>query len=199
MSTTENSNSFDAAYWNNRYIAAEIGWDLNGVSPPIQAYVSQLTDKNKSILIAGCGNAYEAEFLFSLGFRQITLVDISNSLVDKLKLKLQHTTINIICQDIFEHFGQYDLILEQTLFCAIDPTLRPNYVLKMHELLNEKGKLVGLLFDKEFNNPFPPFGGNKSEYIELFTPYFNFNTFQACYNSILPRQGTELFINFSIK
>ncbi|TAF96188.1 MAG: methyltransferase domain-containing protein [Cytophagia bacterium] len=189
----------NAEYWDNQYKQNTTGWDLKQVSPSLKAYFEQLDNKKLAILIAGCGNAYEAEYLYSLGFQNITLVDISETLVNTLKEKWKDTSIQIVLQDIFEHQGMYDLIVEQTLFCAIDPTLRPKYVVTMHHLLTEKGKLVGLLFDKEFDKQGPPFGGSKRQYEPLFSPYFTFNTFEACHNSVLLRQGAELFINFSKK
>lgn len=186
----------NADYWNNQYKKSETGWDLQQVSPPLKAYFDQLENKNIDILIAGCGNAYEAESLYSLGFKNITLVDIALELVNALKEKFSTTSIKVIHQDIFEHKGQYDLIIEQTLFCAIDPSLRKNYIVKMHELLKNNGKLVGLLFDKEFEKQGPPFGGCKCQYEPLFKPYFTFKTFEECYNSVETRKGEELFINF---
>ncbi|MBX2846521.1 MAG: hypothetical protein KTR13_09960, partial [Saprospiraceae bacterium] len=38
-----------------------------------------------------------------------------------------------------------------------------------------------------------PFGGSKEEYLSYFEPHFNIKTFEKAYNSILPRQGNELF------
>jgi hypothetical protein len=137
--------------------------------------------------------------LYSLGFNNITLVDISETLVEALNEKFKNKSIKVIYQDIFEHKGNYDLIVEQTLFCAIDPSLRKKYVATMHHLLSENGKLVGLLFDKEFEKQGPPFGGCICQYEPLFSPYFTFNTFEDCYNSVMSRQGDELFINFSKK
>jgi hypothetical protein len=94
----------------------------------------------------------------------------------------------------FQHEGQYDLILEQTFFCAINPALRKDYVAKMKTLLMPEGKLVGVLFDKEFDKEGPPFGGCKCEYEPLFKNDFHFKTFEACYNSAKPREGSELFM-----
>ena len=189
----------NAEYWNNQYKSNETGWDLKQVSPPLKAYFDQLENKDISILIAGCGNAYEAEYLYSLGFINITLVDIALELVTNLNEKFSDTSIEVIHQDIFEHKGQYDLIIEQTLFCAIDPSLRINYAHKVHELLKDNGKLVGLLFDKEFEKQGPPFGGCKCQYEPLFSPYFTFKTFEECYNSTEKRNGEELFMNFQKK
>jgi methyl halide transferase len=188
-----------AKYWDEQYLAKQTGWDLKQISPPLEAYIQQIADKNIRILIAGCGSAYEAEFLFGLGFDSITLVDISEVLVAQLKEKFAETTIEVYHQDIFEHKGSYDLILEQTLFCALDPSLRKRYVSTMSSLLSEKGKLVGLLFDRTFEQQGPHFGGSKEEYIRLFSPYFSLEVIEPCFNSIAPRAGSELFINFSKK
>jgi methyl halide transferase len=184
-------------YWDNRYQNQQTGWDIGYPSTPLKEYFDQLTDKNLKILIAGCGNAYEAKYLLNNGFTDVTLVDISLILVNELKEKLRQFIENghcrVIHQDIFEHNDQYDLIIEQTLFCAIDPSLRKNYAQKMCELLKPSGKLVGLLFDKEFVGG-PPFGGSKEEYLTYFEPLFSIKTFEPCYNSIKPREGAELFM-----
>jgi len=84
--------------------------------------------------------------------------------------------------------------VEQTFFCALDPSLRKDYVAKMVELLKPGGKLVGLLFDRQFEEAGPPFGGSKAEYEELFSGKLQISTLAPCYNSIGPRAGTELFL-----
>jgi len=92
----------NADYWNIQYKNNETGWDLKQVSPPLKAYFNQIENKNLAVLIAGCGNAYEAEYLYSLGFENITLVDIAIELVNALKEKFSNTSNKIIHQDIFE-------------------------------------------------------------------------------------------------
>ena len=67
----------DASYWESQYEAKTTGWDLGKVSPPIQIYVDTVDDKNCSILIPGCGNSYETEYLLEQGFTNITVVDIA--------------------------------------------------------------------------------------------------------------------------
>jgi methyl halide transferase len=184
-------------YWNNRYEAEETGWDLKTISPPLKAYIDQLTDKNLRILIPGCGSGYEADYLLKQGFQDVTVIDFAPLAVEKMQSYTSvNQSINIICADFFTHTGEYDLILEQTFFCAIDPSLRPKYVQKMSELLAENGKLVGLLFEVQFPKN-PPFGGSKEEYENLFLKKFDIKILEPCYNSAKPRQGSELFFNFS--
>ena len=193
--------TLDRDYWDNRYLQKETGWDLGQVSPPIEAYINQLTDKGISILIPGCGNAYEAVNLLKKGFTNITLIDLSPTLVEQLKSTLSQfptNNIKVICGDFFSLQGEFDLIIEQTFFCALHPSLRKDYCKKMSELLAPKGKLVGLLFNRNFENN-PPFGGSIEEYEELFSPFFKIRKMEPCYNSIPPRQGSELFIILSKK
>ncbi len=190
--------TLDKNYWNSRWQNNETGWDIGKASTPLTAYTNLLIDKNCSILIPGCGNAYEAEHLLSKGFNNITLLDISPLLVTELSLRLQpHISngIQIICDDFFKHQASYNLILEQTFFCALHPSLRKGYVKHMHQLLKPNGILAGVLFNKTFTTS-PPFSGNSDEYRSLFSPYFIIEKLEPCYNSIQPRIGSELFFVF---
>jgi SAM-dependent methyltransferase len=186
-------------FWDKQYQNNETGWDLNQVSPPLKDYIDTLADKATSILIPGCGNAYEASYLVENGFSNVTVIDISSTLVKKLKEKFSGTSIKIIHGDFFEHKEKYDLILEQTFFCAIDPSLRGRYVNQCFNLLNENGTIAGLLFNIVFEKAGPPFGGKKEEYQKLFEPLFSLVQFDVCPNSIKPRQGNELFVEMKKK
>lgn len=187
--------NLDQKFWNERYLLNETGWDLAQVSPPLKAYIDQLTNKNLRILIPGCGNSYEAEYLLQNGFTDITIIDIAPALVNRLKSKFQSNQyVEIVLGDFFTHKAEYDLVLEQTFFCAINPELRKSYVEAMAGLLAVGGKLAGVLFNKEFETPGPPFGGKSTEYQTLFKDAFNFKIFEACNNSFHKRADSELFV-----
>jgi SAM-dependent methyltransferase len=161
----------------------------------LEAYFNQLQNKQVSILIPGCGNSYEAAWLLDHDFSSITLIDISAVLTDRLHdrfASIPDPPLRIITGDFFQLIGQYDLIVEQTFFCALDPALRERYITHMHSLLRPGGKLIGLLFDLDFSNG-PPFGGHKTEYQNLLEKKFRIKTLNPCYNSIPPRAGSELF------
>jgi len=182
-------------YWNTRYEEKDTGWDLNEVSPPIKNYIDQLTiDVTSKILIPGCGSAHEATYLISKGFTNIHILDFAQDPLNKFKLKHPYfPTSHLHGEDFFIHNGKYDLIIEQTLFCAIDPNSRTLYAKKCSDLLNEGGRLVGLLFNRSFPAG-PPFGGSRDEYFQYFSSYFSEIYMEPCFNSIAPRSGTELFI-----
>ena len=187
-------------YWSERYQAETTGWDMGQVSPPIESYIDQLTDKNTAILIPGCGRAYEAEYLYSKGFSNVFVLDLAPEPLEALKKRIpKFPDEHLVCSDFFHHEGSYDIILEQTFFCAIDPLLRSAYVKQSADLLKPGGKLVGLLWGVPMNDDRPPFGGHQGEYQELFTPYFEIETMEPAYNSITPRLGKELFVIFKKK
>jgi SAM-dependent methyltransferase len=194
--TTSCDKPLDESYWDKQYQTNNIGWDLGQVSPPIRDYFDKLENKSVRILIPGCGNAYEAAYLSEAGFLNVTVIDVAPTVVASLQKKfIANSKIKIIQGDFFEHVAQYDYIIEQTFFCALPPTLRKNYVTKMNQLLCDGGKLVGLLFNRTFEQS-PPFGGSKEQYEDIFNDYFIFEKFEICKNSILPRANTELWIEF---
>lgn len=184
-------------FWENKYLNNKIGWDLGRISPPLKAYFDQLDDKELKILIPGGGNSYEAEYLFNKGFKNVFVVDLSKTALDNIKKRVpSFPKKQLILGDFFQLNTTFDVVIEQTFFCALDPSLRADYASKMSDILHENGKLVGLLFNAKLNEDHPPFGGNKEEYLAYFTPYFTFNVFTKCYNSFHNRQGMELFIIF---
>lgn len=184
----------DQQYWQERYTNNSIGWDLGKVSTPLKNYIDQLTDKDISILIPGAGNAYEAEYLFNSGFKNITILDIASSPIKYAKEKIALPCCNFVQQDFFDHNGKYDLILEQTFFCALEPRFRESYIKKTHQLLKDNGRLVGVLFNFENKLNGPPFGGIITEYIKLFESHFKIIIMESCYNSVKERQDKEIFI-----
>ena len=186
-------------FWDSRYLNNETGWDMNQVSPPLKGYIDSLKNKDIKILIPGCGNAYEAEYLLEKGLKNVTLIDFSTVVANRLKEKYKDKPIKVVNENFFDHEGKYDLILEQTFFCALDPSLREKYVRKCYELLNDNGKIAGVFFNKKFTPVEPPFIASDEEYKKLFQPLFTFLKFESCNNSIAPRMGYELFFEFKKK
>jgi SAM-dependent methyltransferase len=183
-------------FWSSRYQNGSTGWDIGYPSPPLYQYLCQLHTKTLSILVPGAGNAHEIAEAWNLGFFNIYLLDISLYPINKfLEGNPSFPASQVFHQDFFDHEGAYDLILEQTFFCALDPKFRPEYARKMAELLKPSGRLVGVLFDREFNFEGPPFGGSSSEYRSYFEPYFEFEIFEPCHNSVPERMGSEFFIS----
>jgi len=191
-------NHSEDEYWTLRYKEERIGWDIGYPSTPIKEYVDQLTDKNLSILIPGAGNAYEAEYLWKAGFKNVFVLDISAFPLQQFQERNPDFPKNQLLQtDFFKYDGRYDLILEQTFFCSLVPTDKNRFAYAEHmgKLLKPSGRLVGLWFDIPLTGDMEkrPFGGNKALYLKYLEPHFEIKTFERCYNSIPPRRGNELF------
>ena len=189
-------------YWQHCYQTNQANWDLGEISAPLKAYFDTLAvtpvDKSIRILIAGAGNAYEASYLHKLGFFNVYVLDIVPLVLENFaKCNPTFDPSHLICDDFFNihtlKLGQFDLIIEQTFLCTLEPMRRPEYAHQMHRLLATQGRLVGVLFDCDFTHS-PPFGGHLAEYRTLFEPYFDIQIMERCYNSIKPRAGRELFI-----
>lgn len=181
-------------YWSQRYKENNTPWDMGTTSPPLIAYLQQLTNKKQRILIPGAGSSAEIIWLWENGFTNAFVLDIAKEPLDILAEKLPtEVQKNLLHGDFFEHNEKYDLIIEQTFFCALPPTLRLAYAKKMSELIAPNGKLFGVLFDFPLTEKGPPFGGSKTEYLDYFEPIFTISKMEQCYNSIKPREGKELF------
>lgn len=185
-------NFLNKNYWDERYLLGQTGWDIGYVSPALKQYFDTLTDKHLRILIPGGGNSYEAVYLLEQGFKNVTVVDISEVVCQRLTDSYGEKGLRVVCADFFEHSDTYDLIVEQTFFCALSPSLRGDYVRKMAELLSEDGLLAGLLFNRTFEGG-PPFGGSVAEYQTLFDKAGFKVAFDLAPASIPPRAGSEVF------
>lgn len=188
--------NLNESYWDNRYRNNDSRWDLGTISTPIKNYLDQLENKDLKILIPGAGNGHEAEYAFNKGFKNLYLVDLSETALGNFQKRVPYFPKNhLLHQNFFELKDTFDIILEQTFFCAIDPALRSKYAAHASKLLAPNGKLVGLLFDAPLNEDTPPFGGNKAEYLTYFSPHFSLIKMDACYNSVESRVGRELFVH----
>ena len=192
--------AFDAAYWQARYATpGRAGWDAGRITPPLQAYFDQLTEPQQlRVLIPGAGRAYEAEYLHHLGSEHVVVADLAPEPLAELAARVpSFPKENLWLADFFAlpPTQPFDLLIEQTFFCALNPALRPAYAQQCVRLLRPGGKLVGLLFDTDSPAATePPFGGSRTEYATYFQPYFDFTHFDTAYNSLPARAGRELFI-----
>ena len=189
----------DQNYWTQRYLDNNTPWQLEHASAPLVYSMNQITDKSAPILIPGAGNSREAIYLIEQGFTNIHVLDIAEPALEALKNSLRSDHLNLHREDFFEHQGSYDVILEQTFFCALESRFRESYPKKCHDLLKEDGHLKGVMFQFDSDRKEPPYGGSISEYEGLFSPYFDIKIMKECQISEPDRLGKELLIDFQKK
>lgn len=188
------------AAWSQRYQQGHTGWDIGRAAPALAQYFRQLTDKSLRILVPGAGKGWEVALLHELGFSHAVYLDTAPEAASIFHSNCpDFNPAHIVVGDFFGHQASYDLIVEQTFFCAIPPSMRSDYVQKAHALLRPGGKIVGLLFNHYFEQEGPPYGGSPEEYRQLFGDTFSIKTFEMAHNSIKPRQNREHFVIFQKK
>lgn len=184
-------------YWEQRYVDKNTGWDAGDVVPQWKSFFKDFTasDKGKRILVPGAGLGHEVEYLHRAGFQDVHILDWSSSAIESFQQRLP-TFPKTHCHvgDFFEHSDQYYMIVEQTFFCAIDPSLREQYVRAIDNLLTEEGQWAAMLFNTHFDGDGPPFGGSINEYINLFKGVFKEIVIDEEPASIKPRKGREVFM-----
>jgi len=184
-----------AEYWQQRYQEGYTGWDVGHVSGAMRHIIDQLDVhyNDMRILVPGGGNGYEAAYLWNKGFKNVFLVDWALRPLEQFKKRNPAFPVKQLIQgDFFQLDDSFDLILEQTFFCALNPNTRKPYVDKMNSLLVKDGILRGVLFQVPMFQDRPPFGGSVKEYERLFSAVFEINYFQECIYSEPARLGSEV-------
>lgn len=157
----EESKEYKQEDWQRHYDENDMGWDLGQVAPPFVRLWEEGKLPLGKVLVPGCGRGHEVLFLAGNGFK-VTGVDYSEGAVTYLKKSLieQDLEGQILHQDFFSlddsHDAVYDLVIEQTFFCAISPRQRQSYVQHVARMLKPEGMLVGLFYhtDKEGGPPY---------------------------------------------
>ena len=125
----------DKDFWNDKYVTSKTGWDVGEITTPLKEYFNQLNDKKVKILIPGCGNAYEAEYLFKKKFLSTFVLDYSDYALKNFSKRVpEFSKKQLLNNDFFSIQGKYDLIIEQTFFCAIDRNRRSDYFVKIKNI-----------------------------------------------------------------
>ena len=200
---TSDSNINQPQFWDNKYIINKAKWDIGQPTPAFVEYFRSLKNKNKKILIPGCGSGHDAIFLADLGF-DVYALDFSEEAINILlqKRKRNNTFLHALNTDFFnlnEFDSAFDIVLEYTFFCAILPDKRLDYIKQVHRLLKKNGKYIGFLLpvNKDVNEEGPPYGVNIDETINNFSKYFSIIECCQSKHSIEPRKETEIFVRMT--
>ena len=182
-------------FWGAKYRVADWGWDLGQVSPPfVKVWESGLLKPGR-MLIPGCGRGWEALYFAEKGFK-VTALDFAPEALIEVERRANEAGLEIDeCRQDFlnlspELIGCFDVILEQTCFCAIHPTQRPRYVAAAKSCLKPGGELIGLFYSTRERGG-PPFDTDPEDVRRLFEPFFELEHFALTPNSHPRRLGQE--------
>ena len=192
---TEKKNGYSQEDWQRHYDEDDLGWDLGQVAPPfVKLFESKLIVPGKT-LIPGCGRGHEVIYFAENGF-EVTAVDYSSGAVNHLKSTVQERNIKceVLHMNFFEmdavHNGVYDLMIEQTFFCAISPEQRTSYVATVTRALKQGGMLAGLFYHTEEEGG-PPFNTTREDIVKHFSDSFEIKHLSKTEDSADQRKNKE--------
>lgn len=193
--SSEAADSLRPAFWEQRYQAGAPRWDLGQPSPAFVAWFRQVMPPPGRAIFLGCGRGHDALFFAENGF-EVWGVDYAPSAIAAARASAEQRqlTAHFIQRDIFdlvpEFAHQFDYVVEHTCFCAIDPSLRSQYVELVYQLLPPQGQFLAVFFTHSRGGG-PPYGTSAAEIRDRFSSHFTVSTLSPVKNSVPARQGEE--------
>ena len=198
----------DACGWDARWTSKDTPWDLGHAAPPLARALRDGLVKSPArsrggqgghgrAIVMGCGAGHDAREVASHGF-ETTGIDLSATAVTHAKelATRERSTARFEVADFLAlppHLRGVDLLVEHTLFCAIDPALRDRYVDAAADALAPGGHLLAL-FWLIHTETGPPFGSTEAEIRTRFSRRFTFVHEEMAPDSHTLRAGKEFLV-----
>jgi cyclopropane fatty-acyl-phospholipid synthase-like methyltransferase len=166
MSTTD---------WEARYQANDMPWEKGEASPGLVDFLAAHPDlKRGTVCVPGCGTGHDVRAWARHGF-DVTGCDVAPSAV---RLANERTAAvglpaRIGLRDFLKDDPPrlFDWVFEHTLFCAIDPAARDDYVKALQRWLRADGAYLAVNYLIPDTDG-PPYGTTRVELIQRFSPHF---------------------------
>ena len=195
---TEKKNGYTQEDWKRHYDEDDLGWDLGQVAPPFVNLLESKAIFPGKTLVPGCGRGHEVIFLAENGF-EVTAVDFSLGAINYLKSTVQERKLKceILHMSFFEidavHNGTFDVVIEQTFFCAISPEQRTSYVSTVARALKQGGMLAGLFYHTGEEGG-PPFNTTREDIVKHFSDSFEIRQLITAEDSAERRKNKEWLV-----
>lgn len=162
-------------YWEQRYSAQDMPWEKGAPSPGLVDFLAEHPDAPRgTVCVPGCGTGHDVLAWAQAGFRAFGF-DIAPSAIRLAEQRARETGVAAAFQlgDFLRDEPPllFDWVFEHTLFCAIQPGERDDYVRAVMRWLRPGGQYLAvnyLIPDKDG----PPFSTTREELVERFSPHF---------------------------
>ncbi len=182
----------DAQFWNLRFDAAFTPWDQGGVPQSLQQWVARQAGEAPTVLIPGCGSAYEVRFFAERGW-PVSAIDFSPAAVAQAQRILGPLAGHVHQADFFDGAlpgAPFDLVYERAFLCALPRRLWPQWAARVASLIKPGGRLAGFFFG-DAGEKGPPFGLHAGELEAMLAPNFRQEETQVPTDSIPVFAGKE--------
>jgi SAM-dependent methyltransferase len=167
--------------WQRRYEQSDTPWDKGTAAPPLTHYLQSHAISGR-VLVPGCGRGHDVRALAAAQpdsfFVGLDLAPAAVAGASRLAAEANlETSTKFIVGDFFQlppaMIGTFDWLVEHTCFCAIDPSLRPDYVRAAAAALRTGGKIFGIFYLTPEVETGPPFAVSQDKLTAFFTPHFD--------------------------
>jgi hypothetical protein len=170
-----NRKSMSREYWETRYQTHDMPWEKGAPSPGLVDFLSAHPEIPRStVCVPGCGTGHDVRAWAQAGFAAFgfdiapSAVRLAEAATRAAGLSAQFQVANFLTDAPPVLF---DWFFEHTLFCAIQPAERDQYVRAALRWLKPAGQYLAvnyLIPDKDG----PPFGTTRGEQWQRFSPHF---------------------------
>jgi len=162
--------------WENRYQTGDMPWEKGEPSPGLVDFLAAHPDLTRAnVAVPGCGTGHDVRAWAAAGFDAWGF-DLAPSAIRLSNEKTQGAGVNarFLQSNFLEDAppAPFDWLFEHTLYCAIDPSLREDYLQSLLRWLKPGGQFLAvnyMIHDKDG----PPFGTTQQELMERFSPHFD--------------------------
>jgi methyl halide transferase len=186
----------NASYWEARYQTRDIPWEKGAPSPGLVDFLAaNHTLTRGAVCVPGCGTGHDVREWARAGFDAFGC-DIAPSAIRLATARTRASGLRAAFRRldflVDAPPALFDWVFEHTLFCAIQPDQRDDYVRALLRWLKPKGQYLAvnyLIPDRDG----PPFGTTRDELWKRFSPHFQLLK-ESVPRSYPNRTGLELML-----
>ncbi len=162
-------------YWEQRYQSGDMPWEKGEPSPGLVDFLAAHSELPRArVAVPGCGTGHDVCAWAAAGFEAFGY-DVAPSAIRLAAERCKAAGLDARFElgDFLKDTPPvlFDWVFEHTLFCAIDPQQREDYLAGVLRWLKPGGNYLAvnyLIPDRDG----PPFGTTRDELWQRFSPYF---------------------------
>ena len=162
-------------YWENRYQTHDLTWDKGAPSPGLVDFLAAHADLPRgTVCVPGCGTGHDVRAFAKAGFAACGFDFVPNAVVLATESTRAAGLTAAFQQADFLHdepLRKFDWLFEHTLFCAIQPSERDDYVRAVLRRLKPGGQYLAVNYF-ECGPVGPPWPTTRAEQWERWQPHF---------------------------